>query len=197
MAAQDGDVDEGQQQGGDAVTAATLERRPAVLPGSAVYGEIVNFLYCESEILDDSARYSEWLPMLCEDIHYVMPVRTTQFQTKGKGFQDVSFFEENFTSLRTRVERLATEFAWAETPPSRTRHFVTNILGTEGEAANEFEVRSNFMVTRTRSDQGYQIFTGQRLDRLRRAGNGELKLARRRILIDQTVLSGSNLSIFF
>ena len=60
-----------------------------------------------------------------------------------------------------------------------------------------FQVRSSFMVARTRSDQGYQLFTGQRQDVLRRSDTGEFKIASRRILIDQTVLSGSNLSIFF
>ena len=96
-------------------------------PGSVLYGEIVEFLYREAELLD-SNRFGDWLSLLAEDIHYVMPVRTTQFRAKGEGFQDVAFFEENFASLRTRVKRLETDFAWAETPPSRTRHFITNIL---------------------------------------------------------------------
>jgi 3-phenylpropionate/cinnamic acid dioxygenase small subunit len=161
-----------------------------------VYGEIVEFLYREAELLD-SNRFGDWLGLFAEDIHYVMPVRTTQFRAKGEGFQDMAFFEENFVSLRTRVKRLETEFAWAETPPSRTRHFITNILAGPGDKAGEFQVRSSFMVTRTRSDQGYQLFTGQRQDVLRRSDASDFKIASRRILIDQTVLSGSNLSIFF
>lgn len=165
-------------------------------PGSSIYAEIVEFLYREAELLDDN-QFAEWLNILTEDIHYVMPVRTTQFRAKGDGFQDVAFFEENYVSLRTRVKRLETEFAWAETPPSRTRHFITNVLAEPAEKAGEFLVRSSFMVARTRSEQGYQLFTGRRQDVLRRSDNGDLKVAERRILIDQTVLSGSNLSIFF
>ena len=165
-------------------------------PGSMLYGEIVEFLYREAEFLDDN-RFGEWLNLFTEDTHYVMPVRTTQFRAKGDGFQDVAFFEENYVSLRTRVKRLDTNFAWAETPPSRTRHFISNILAEPAEKPGEIAVRSNFFVTRTRSDQGYQFFTGQRRDLLRRSGSGELKIADRRILIDQTTLSGSNLSIFF
>ena len=165
-------------------------------PGTALYGEIVEFLYREAELLDEN-RFADWLDLFTEDTHYVMPVRTTQFRAKGDGFQDVAFFEENFVSLRTRVKRLDTNFAWAETPPSRTRHFISNILAEPAEKPGEISVRSNFFVTRTRSDQGYQFFTGQRQDRLRRSENGDLKIADRRILIDQTTLSGSNLSIFF
>lgn len=165
-------------------------------PGSALYGEIVEFLYREADLLDTN-RFGDWLDLLAQDIHYVMPVRTTQFRAKGEGFQDVAFFEENFVSLRTRVKRLETEFAWAETPPSRTRHFITNILADPGDKAGDFQVRSSFMVARTRSDQGYQLFTGQRQDVLRRTDVTDFKITSRRILIDQTVLSGSNLSIFF
>jgi PAH dioxygenase small subunit len=187
-----------QQQSGDTVTAPahTAVATASCAPGSSIYAEIVEFLYREAELLDEN-QFAEWLNMLAQDIHYVMPVRTTQFRAKGDGFQDVAFFEENYVSLRTRVKRLETEFAWAETPPSRTRHFITNVLAEPGDKDGEFSVRSSFMVTRTRSEQGYQLFTGRRKDILRRSDNGDLKVAERRILIDQTVLSGSNLSIFF
>jgi PAH dioxygenase small subunit len=189
-----------QQQSGGFVSSVaatdTVLKVGICAPGSVLYGEIVEFLYREADLLD-SNRFGDWLHLLAEDIHYVMPVRTTQFRAKGDGFQDIAFFEENFISLRTRVKRLETDFAWAETPPSRTRHFVTNVLVDPGDKEGEFDVRSSFMVARTRSDQGYQLFTGQRQDVLRRSGAGDFKIADRRILIDQTVLSGSNLSIFF
>jgi len=99
--------------------------------------------------------------------------------------------------LRTRVQRLQTEFAWAETPPSRSRHFVSNVLVEPGERADEFAVRSNFMITRTRSDHGHQMFTGQREDVLRRDDATGWKIVLRRILVDQTVITGTNLSVLF
>jgi 3-phenylpropionate/cinnamic acid dioxygenase small subunit len=165
-------------------------------PGTSFYGDIVEFLHHEAELLD-AYRFDEWLALLVDDIHYVMPVRTTQFRAAGEGFHEVAFFDENLVSLRTRVQRLQTEFAWAETPPSRTRHFVTNVLVEAGEAANEFAVRSNFMITRTRADHGHQMFIGRREDVLRRDEANGLKLARRRILVDETVITGTNLSILF
>jgi len=164
--------------------------------GTALYGEILEFLYREAALLDDG-RYSEWLGLFAEDIQYVMPVRTTQFRTRGAGFQDISFFDENINSLTTRVQRLQTNAAWAETPPSRTRHFVTNVLAQPAAQASEYAVTTNFMITRTRSDQDYQLFTGQREDTLRRLARGEYRIARRRILVDQTVITGTNLSILF
>lgn len=165
-------------------------------PGTSLYGDIVEFLYREAELLD-AYHFREWLALFADDVRYLMPVRTTQFRAKGAGFHDVAFFDDNLVSLRTRIERLQTEFAWAETPPSRTRHFITNVLAEPGAAANEFAVRSNFMITRTRADHGHQMFTGWREDVLRRDATGGFKIAHRRILVDETVITGTNLSILF
>jgi 3-phenylpropionate/cinnamic acid dioxygenase small subunit len=200
MAEADDNATQRNQQSGDTVTAASSMHESLAASicahGTPLYGEIVSFLYREAELLDD-CQFSSWLALFTEDTHYVMPVRTTQFRATGDGFHDVAFFDENFVSLRTRVKRLETNFAWAETPPSRTRHFISNVLVEPANKKDEFAVRSNFMVTRTRSDQGYQLFTGQRQDILRRVEDSTFKIADRRILIDQTTLSGSNLSVFF
>ncbi len=178
-------------------TATMAAAAPATcVPGTPLYGEVVEFLYREADLLD-TYRFSDWLDLFAEDIRYDMPVRTNQFRAAGEGFQEMAFFDETFVSLKTRVKRLETEFAWAETPPSRTRHFVSNILVAPGDRAGELAVRLNFMVTRTRSDQGYQFFTGRREDTLRRLPGGGFKIARRRILVDQTVLTNTNLSVLF
>ena len=168
----------------------------ACTPGTPLYSAILEFLYREAALLDESA-YAAWIELCAEDIHYIMPVRTTQFRARGAGFEDVSFFDENINSLRTRVARLQTESAWAETPPSRTRHFLTNVLVEDGERPHEFAVAANFLVTRTRADQGYQMFTGRREDLLRRVAPSEFRIVRRRILIDQTVITSTNLSVLF
>ena len=181
---------------GASAVAPCIPFDPNCAPGSALYGEVLQFLYQEAELLDD-CRFKEWVALFSEDIHYTMPVRTTQLRAKGTGFQDVSFFDDNIHSLRTRVERLQTDAAWAETPPSRTRHFLTNVMVAPGEQANEYAVKANFMVTRSRGDQGYQLFTGLREDLLRRQDLGVFNIARRRILIDQTIITGTNLSILF
>jgi len=175
---------------------ASLATDPRCMPGSTLYGEILQFLYQEAELLDE-CRFREWLGLFAEDIRYTMPVRTTQFRARGPGFQDVAFIEDNFNSLTTRVERLLTDTAWAETPPSRTRHFISNVLVRLAEKPGEFVVRSSFMVTRSRGGQGYQMFTGLREDTLRRVASGALCIAYRNILVDQTVITGTNLSILF
>jgi chlorobenzene dioxygenase small subunit/benzene/toluene dioxygenase beta subunit len=179
------------------IVSAVQEKLPArCAPGTAEYGEIVEFLYREAEMLDDH-RFSEWIALFTEDVRYDMPVRTTQVRAKGEGFEDVGFFDENIHSLRIRVRRLQTGTAWAESPPSRTRHFISNVLATVTPGTGEYFVRSSFIVARTRAEQGYQMFTGRREDSLRRGGSAGFLIARRRILIDQTVITATNLSILF
>lgn len=167
----------------------------AVLPHLELHGRVTGFLYHEAELLD-TYRFADWLALMTPDISYRMPVRTTQFLTDGEGFQEFEFFNENMASLTTRVRRLETEFAWAETPPSRTRHFVSNVLVDEPYDGDALEVRSSFLVTRTRLDLDYQMFTGVRHDRLVPDGDG-FRIAARTILCDQTVITATNLSVLF
>jgi 3-phenylpropionate/cinnamic acid dioxygenase small subunit len=167
--------------------------RTPVLPHTELYGRVVEFLHREAELLD-TYKFDAWLGLFTEDIDYRMPVRTTRFLTDGEGFEDFGLMSENHASLTTRVRRLETEFAWAEVPPSRTRHFLTNVIvEQDGE---ELEVRACFMVTRTRQDLDYQMYTGLRVDRLIPDGD-TFKIARRAIFGDQTVITATNLSVLF
>jgi PAH dioxygenase small subunit len=167
--------------------------RTPVLPHSELYGRVLEFLHREAELLD-SYKFDAWLSLFTEDIEYRMPVRTTRFLTEGEGFEDFELMSENLASLTTRVRRLETEFAWAEVPPSRTRHFVSNVIVEQD--AGELEVRASFLLTRTRQDLDYQMYTGSRVDRLRPDGDG-FKIARRTIFSDQTVITATNLSVLF
>ena len=174
-----------------AVTAT--ERVPI---GSEQYSEVLAFLYEEARLLD-SQRLPEWLETMTPDVEYHMPQRLSRMPKDGPGFEaELEYFSENHSSLRTRVARLQTEQAWAEQPASRTRHFVTNAV-VERTPDGEYIARSNFLVTRTRADLPYDLFTGEREDTLRRDESGMLRLARRTIWFDQTVLRAYNLSIFF
>ena len=57
-----------------------------------------------------------------------MPVRVTTPRGAGSSAQPgMGHFDEDMYALRKRVQRLATDHAWTEDPPSRTRHFVTNV----------------------------------------------------------------------
>ena len=86
--------------------------------------------------------------------------------------------------------------AWAEDPPSRTRHLIANIEVEPGEIRSELEVYSNFIVYRSR--------VGDRAGFLCRGAAGHPAARRRRaadrsrkMILDQNVLMAKNVSIFF
>jgi len=86
--------------------------------------------------------------------------------------------------------------AWAEDPPSRTRHIVSNVEAEPGANDSELKVYSNFIMYRTRAETEVDFYVGAREDVLRREG-GSFKVAYRKIILDQTVLLAKNVSNFF
>jgi phthalate 3,4-dioxygenase beta subunit len=168
----------------------------AVRYGSEAYDEVVDFIYREAEALDDR-RHEDWLAMLTDDVRYVMPVRVTSAHSlDDSALEDMAHFDEDRYSLAKRVERFATDHAWAEDPPSRTRRFVTNIRCRHGEGEGELLAVSNLLLFRSRGDiNDHDLLSARRDDVLRRV-DGELRLARREVLVDESVLRTQNLAVF-
>jgi biphenyl 2,3-dioxygenase beta subunit len=161
--------------------------------------EVEEFYYVEAELLDNR-QFREWFKLLADDIRYWMPIRhnpleraskvTDELSNPGEGF----YFDDDKASLRIRVERLYAKNAWAEMPPSRTRHLITNVR-IKKDHGTAIEVHANFIVYRTRMETDQDLFVGERQDVLRRM-NGTFRIARRTIVLDQAVLSAKNISVF-
>lgn len=164
---------------------------------STAHHEAWQWLVDEAYLLDQR-MYPRWLDLLAEDIRYLMPVRVTA--AKNAGFDTLagmSHFDEDLYSLRLRVARFETEHAWTEDPPSRLRHFVTNVRTFATERPDEYAVQSYVLVFRSRGDvREAELLSAARDDVLRRAGDGRLLLARRVIEVDESVLRMQNLGIF-
>ncbi|HLY65575.1 MAG TPA: aromatic-ring-hydroxylating dioxygenase subunit beta, partial [Chloroflexota bacterium] len=159
--------------------------------------EIEQFLYDEAALLDEG-RFWEWLELFTEDVRYWMPVREIlQGRPDGLHPDDqpaVPLMDDDLNFLRMRIKRLDTGLAHSETPPSRTRHLIANVRVRDAEAG-ELDVLSNFHVYQGRTESIEYNFYGRREDRLRRVG-GAWKIAQRKIVLDQTVLTRA-LSTFF
>ena len=172
-----------------------LELTP-VKYGSEVYNAVLDFVYREAEMLDDRL-HREWLGLLTDDVRYVMPVRVTSpHSLADSALEDMEHFDEDRYSLEKRVSRFETEHAWAEDPPSRTRRFITNVRCWQGAGEDELVVASNLLLFRSRGDiHDHDLLSARRNDVLRREHDG-LKLARREILVDESVLRTQNLAVF-
>jgi 3-phenylpropionate/cinnamic acid dioxygenase small subunit len=173
--------------------------------------EVERFLYREARLLDER-RFHEWLDLLAEDIRYWMPVRSNRYPKASKAISildpdryaeeelakddELAILDETKETLTRRIARLDTGMAWAEDPPSRTRHLIANIEVEPGESESEVKVYSNFIVYRNRGETEVDFYVGGRQDVLRKV-NGTWKIAGRKIVLDQNVLLAKNVSIFF
>ena len=176
-----------------------------------VIREIEQFLYREARLLD-TRRFHEWLELFAEDVRYWMAGRSNRYPRSSKAIaildperyveedrtreDELAILDETKETLAARVARLDTGMAWAEDPPSRTRHLITNIEIEAGDSETELKVYSNFIVYRSRAETEEDFYVGAREDALRREGGG-WKIARRRLVLDQNVLSAKNVSVFF
>ena len=178
------------------------------MPDEGLIREIEQFVFREARLLDNG-RFHEWLGLFTDDVHYWMSGRRNRYPRSSKAitmldphrYDDVKddqrgLFDEDIKTLTARVARLDTGMAWAEDPPSWTRHLFTNIEVIAGDSVTEVTVYCNFLVYRSRGETEQDFYVGAREDLLRRV-DGAWKIARRGLTLDQNVLTAKNLSIFF
>ena len=90
--------------------------------------QIEEMMIEEYWLLDDN-RFEDWLALMTDDIHYWAPVR----ENLGRDEEDfyrphlMMHFDDDRMTMGLRVARLRTGYAHAEEPPSRRRHFVSNV----------------------------------------------------------------------
>jgi 3-phenylpropionate/cinnamic acid dioxygenase small subunit len=165
--------------------------------------EIEDFFYAEADLLDER-EYDRWLELLTENIVYWMPMRkNVSYANRAKDItaeDDVAWFHDDKETLRKRVKQIQTGIHWADEPISRVAHVITNIRLTEpisslDEGASA-TTKCRFIVYRNRLESETDLLVGRREDTLTRE-RGQLKIARRKIILDQSVLLAKNLTMFF
>ena len=188
-----------------------LIRNEPLFRNEDVIREVEQFLYREARLLD-ARRFHEWLELFSDDVRYWMASRSNRYPKTSKAISildpdryveddvgredELAILDETKATLAGRVARLDTGMAWAEDPPSRTRHMIANIEVEPGDAEGELRVYSNFIVYRSRAETEQDFYVGARQDVLRRVEGG-WKIAHRKLILDQNVLLAKNVSIFF
>ncbi len=117
--------------------------------------QISQFLYREAKLLDDW-KFRDWLDVLAEDISYTL--RTTpnaQTRDRRRSIEPPTTWVFNDTKdlLERRVARLETGMAWAEEPPSRTTHMVSNMIVEATEVEGEYDVYVTYLLYRTQKEK--------------------------------------------
>lgn len=158
--------------------------------------EFEQWLYREAKLLDD-IDFDGWFNLLHPEILYQMPVRVNKEGMERPDYStDMYAFYDDIELLKMRVERLKTDYAWAETPPSRTRRFVSNVRIDEYVPNEKAVIYSYLLIYRSRStDIHHDLISGERRDEFKYV-DGEWKLSNRCFIVDQTTLNTRNLAIF-
>ncbi len=157
--------------------------------------EFEELLYREAAWLDEG-RFEEWLELFDSTVRYWAPVRENvpRGEEPLEELHRLTHFEDDKGNLELRVKRLRTGFAHAEEPPSRTRHFVTNVRVLDGDDSDRVSVASNLLVFRSRERRDEVLFSCDRRDRWRRTQAG-WRCEERRILFDHDVIE--SLTVLF
>lgn len=166
----------------------------------ALQHDIEQFLYAEAALLDER-RFDEWYALLADDLSYQMPVNPKVFNSEQRRGHTAGIggyvFDEDKHRMDVRVTRLTRGRTVAEEPNSMLRRCVTNVRANP-LSEEEVEVKSYFNYTRVRSDYLVDIYTGERIDVLRRAENDYgWEIAKRLINLDHTVHRGGGIGFLF
>lgn len=87
------------------------------------------FLFREARLLDEG-RLDDWLALFTDDCLYWLPI------VDDDSGLEPSIIHDNRTRLEERVFRLNETRAYAQDPPSRTQHNISNVEVLEGTDAH-------------------------------------------------------------
>ncbi|MED3759536.1 aromatic-ring-hydroxylating dioxygenase subunit beta [Peribacillus frigoritolerans] len=154
------------------------------------------WLYDEAQLLDD-IEFDDWFDLMHSSLRYQMPVRVNKEGVERPDYSTEMFtFNDDIELLKLRVDRLKTDYAWAEIPPSRTRRFVSNVRVKDYVEGEKAVVKSYLLIYRSRStDIQHDLISGERNDEFI-FEEGKWKLSKRIFIVDQSTINTRNLAIF-
>ena len=155
-------------------------------------------LFKEARLLD-AENYEEWIAMVADDIHYYMPMPGRYLRAEKKeGIKplEANIFNDYKKQIELRIARIRTNLVWCEDPKNEINHAVTNVEVFPTDVEGEWQVLSTVTVHRSRLDGVEKRLVVSRDDVWRVEGN-EVKLAKRHMLFNHTVVPDSNLNFFF
>jgi 3-phenylpropionate/cinnamic acid dioxygenase small subunit len=143
-------------------------------PMHELYHEVSQFLYRQSELLDDK-RWQDWIELFTPDGIYWMPADPDH--TTWDGVPSIFAEDRNLMNVRTR--RVLHPDAWSQKPMWGTSHVIGNVVIDHQDAkTGEVVVRSRFHMMELRRDST-RHFAGTYMHHLVRTANGlKIKLQR-------------------
>jgi len=116
--------------------------------------EAESLLFREARFLDER-RFDEWLSMFTADCLYWVPT------VDGDPDREASLIYDDHPRMQERVYRLLETKAYAQLPPSRTQHNISNVEVLDGPDERSVRVLSNLMLVEVRAGGDGQVGTGR------------------------------------
>ena len=157
--------------------------------------DVHEFLCMEADLLDER-RYDEWLELLTDDISYWVPMRRNvqygHWDTENtRQGQDMNWFDEGKSTLRLRIKQITSGVHWVEEPSPRVSRMISNVHAIRAtpslEDPEEVSVKYRVLIYRNKLEDSTDMFAGKRDDVLRKV-DGQWKIRKRTMLLDQSVL---------
>lgn len=166
--------------------------------GLDVHAGIALFLSREAEAAD-SRNYVDWLRLVDENFTYRIPVPRTPDNPFAPHYDARALLiDESRWSLETqwfsRFDKKMYETSWAENPPVRFRHFVSNVRVRLVENESLLDVRSNVLLIGTRQSDAPKFISAERFDAVGVKGDS-YTLVERWAVLDQSVIDFPQLRI--
>jgi len=117
--------------------------------------EAEDFLYEEARLLDERL-FEAWLHLFTADGLYWIPIVEDADPT-----MQTSILYDDSALLQMRVHHLLHERNFAQSPPSRTLHQISNVQVWRGDHEDEALVRCNVVVHEIRVGDHLQLGLGQ------------------------------------
>jgi benzoate/toluate 1,2-dioxygenase beta subunit len=111
-------------------------------------------LFREARLIDEG-RFDEWLAMFAPDCRYWVPILDEDREGEP------SIIDDDHQRLEERVYRLTSTPAYAQRPPSRTQHNISNVEVLEPAADGSVEVRCNLLLVELRTGDATQAGLGK------------------------------------
>ncbi|WP_296559182.1 aromatic-ring-hydroxylating dioxygenase subunit beta [Pigmentiphaga sp.] len=115
--------------------------------------DISQFVFREAKLLDDK-QYEAWLALFDDDGLYVVPL--TEEPRPGR---QADIVNDNKAAREERVHHLMHHWFPAQQPPSRTRHFVSNVMAEERDGL--WRVSTSQLIYETRAGDWFQVGLGE------------------------------------
>jgi 3-phenylpropionate/cinnamic acid dioxygenase small subunit len=161
---------------------------------------IADFHALETDLLNNR-QLAEWLDLVTDDFTYIVPTPETPdtpakkpWSERARIVDEDKWSLEHLWALRWRSEVF--EFAWGENPPQRTRRFVTGLRVLPTSTPGEYETTSNVLLSFVRQADPAVLAPARRVDLVREV-DGAFKLARRVVLLDQTIIGHTHMRLVF